>query len=188
MSRLRGLLRATTSAAMSVWSPSMPTTTEIVKAAVAALNAHDVPAIKSFWAPDGEERFPDAVCQGHDQIGQYFQEAFDAMPDLNVEPVAFAAENDSVFMRSVLSGTHTGGPFKGIAPTGKRVTVPAIDHFTVRNDKIVSNFVVFDQMEMGRQLGLLPLEESVADRALKVTFNGVTGLRRRLSAARGHQS
>jgi predicted ester cyclase len=122
----------------------MPTTTEIVKAAVAALNAYDVAAIKTFWTPTGEERFPDAVCHGHDEIGRYFQEAFDAIRDLHVEPVAFAAEEDSVFMRSILSGTHTSGPFKGIAATGKRVNVRPRD--------------------------------------------GVTGVRRRLSAVRGHQS
>jgi len=166
----------------------MATNTEIVKAAVAAVNAHDAAAIKTFWAPNGEERFPDAVCHGHDEIGRYFQEGFDAIPDLHVEPVAFAAEGDSVFMQSMLSGTHTGGPFKGIAATGKRLDIPAIDHFTVRDDKIVSNFIVFDQMEMGRQLGVLPPENSVADRAIKAAFNGVTGVRRRLTAVRGHQS
>jgi len=34
------------------------TPTEIVKAAVAAINAHDVAAIKTVWTPNGEERFP----------------------------------------------------------------------------------------------------------------------------------
>jgi predicted ester cyclase len=166
----------------------MPTRIEIVKAAVAALNAHDAVAITTFWEPAGEERFPDAVCHGTDEISQYFQTIFDAIPDLRIEPIAFAAEDDAVFMRSMISGTHTGGPFKGIAPTGKRVEVPAIDHFTVRDDKIVSNFVVFDQMEMGRQLGLLPPDDSVADKALKVAFNGVTGVRRRLATARRHRN
>jgi steroid delta-isomerase-like uncharacterized protein len=166
----------------------MATPIEIVKAAVAAVNAHDAAAITSFWAPNGEERFPDAVCHGHDQIARYFQGVFDAIPDVRVEPKAFAAEGDSVFMRSVITGTHTGGPFKGIAPTGKRLEVPAIDHFTVRDGKLVSNFVVFDQMEMGRQLGLLPPEDSLADKALKTAFNGVTGVRRRLAGTRGHQA
>jgi steroid delta-isomerase-like uncharacterized protein len=165
----------------------MPTSIEIVKAAVAALNAHDAAGIKTFWAPDGVERFPDAVCHGPDEIGRYFQAYFDAIPDLHVEAQAFAAENDTVFMRSAITGTHTGGTLKGIAPTGKRLQVPAIDQFTVRDGKIVSNFVVFDQMEMARQLGLLPLDESVPDKALKVAFNGVTRVRRRLAAVRGHQ-
>jgi steroid delta-isomerase-like uncharacterized protein len=165
----------------------MPTNTEIVKAAVDALNDHDVAGIKTYWAPDGVERFPDAVCHGHEEIGRYFQGVFDAIPDLRVDPVAFAAEGDAVFMRSIISGTHTGGPFKGIAVTGKRVEVPAIDHFTVRDGRIVSNFVVFDQMEMGRQLGLLPPDESAPDRALKAAFNGVTGARRRLAAVRGRR-
>lgn len=164
----------------------MATPIEIVKAAIAAVNAHDTAAITSFWAANGEERFPDAVCHGHDQIARYFQGVFDAIPDMRVEPRAFAADGDSVFMRSVITGTHTGGAFKGIAPTGKRLEVPAIDHFTVRDGKLVSNFVVFDQMEMGRQLGLLPSEDSLADKALKTAFNGVTGVRRRLAGARGH--
>jgi steroid delta-isomerase-like uncharacterized protein len=159
---------------------------EIVKAAVAALNAHDAAAITSFWAPNGEERFPDAVCHGHDEIARYFQGVFAAIPDLRVEPRAFAAEGESVFMRSVITGTHTGDTFKGIAPTGKRVELPAIDHFTVRDGKIVSNFVVFDQMEMGRQLGLLPPDDSLPDKALKTVFNGLTKVRR-LAAARGRQ-
>jgi predicted ester cyclase len=162
----------------------MATNTEIVKAAVAALNAHDAVAITTFWEPTGEERFPDAVCHGHDEIRGYFQAVFDAIPDLHIEPMAFGAQDDAVFMRSIISGTHTGGTFKGIAPTGKRVNIPAIDHFTVRDSRIVSNFVVFDQMEMGRQLGLLPPDDSVADKALKVAFNGVTGVRRRLATAR----
>lgn len=166
----------------------MATPIEIVKAAVAAVNAHDTAAITSLWAPNGEERFPDAVCHGHGQIARYFQGVFDAIPDVHVEPRVFAADGDSVFMRSVISGTHTGGAFKGIAPTGKRLEVPAIDHFTVREGKLVSNFVVFDQMEMGRQLGLLPAEDSLADKALKSAFNGVTGVRRRLAGARGHQA
>jgi len=168
-----------------VWSMSTPT--EIVNAAVAALNAQDMAAVATFWAPDGEERFPDAVCHGHDEIGRYFEKAFDAIPDLRIEPTTFATEGDRVFMRSVISGTHTGGPFKGIAPTGKRLSIPAIDHFTVRDGQIVSNFV-FDQMEIGRQLGLLPPDESMADKALKTAFNGLTAVRRRLTAGRGHQS
>jgi predicted ester cyclase len=154
---------------------------------VAALNAHDVTAIRRCWAPDGEERFPDAVCHGSEEIGRYFEELFAAIPDLHVEPTAFAAEGDWVFMRSVISGTHTGGPFKGIAPTGKRLDIPAIDHFTVRDGQVVSNFVVFDQMEIGRQLGLLPPDESLADKALKTAFNGLTAVRRRLAAGRGQQ-
>jgi steroid delta-isomerase-like uncharacterized protein len=162
----------------------MPTNTEIVKAAVAALNDHDLATLTTYWSPDGQERFPDAVCHGPEEIARYFQQTFDAVPDLRIEPLAFAAEGDVVFMRHVISGTHTGGPFNGIATTGKRIEVPGIDMFTVRDGKIVSNFVVFDQMEIGRQLGLLPPDASAPDKALKLAFNGVTGVRRRLASAR----
>jgi steroid delta-isomerase-like uncharacterized protein len=162
----------------------MPTNTEIVKGAVEALNNHDAAALCGFWAADGVERFPDETCHGTDAIGTYFQRVFDAFPDLRVAPEAFAEDGESVFMRSVISGTHTGGPFGGIVPTGKAIELPAIDHFTIRDGKIVSNFVVFDQMEIGRQLGLLPPDGGAADKAMKGAFNALITARNKVKAAR----
>jgi hypothetical protein len=53
--------------------------------------------------------------------------------------------------------------------------------------KMASNFVVFDQLEFGRQLGLMAPDGSLPDRALKAVFNGVTRLRSRPSRERGPQ-
>ena len=39
---------------------------------------------------------------------------------------------------------------------------------------MVTNFVVFDQMQFARQIGLLPPEGSPADKAVKVAFNAKT--------------
>jgi len=148
------------------------TNTDLVVAAVAAINRQDLAALRAMWTPDGTERFPDATCHGVDAIVAYFEAIFAAIPDLHIDVLAVAADGDSVFLRYEIGGTHTGGPFKGVAPTGKRIEVPGIDHFTIRDGAIVSNFVVFDQMEIGRQLGLLPPENSAPDKALKVLFNG----------------
>ena len=82
-----------------------------------------------------------------------------------------AADGDAVFVRWHLTGTHTGTAWAGIEPSGTRVELDGIDHFTVRDGTVVSNFVVFDQMDVGRQLGLLPPDGSGPDRALKAAFN-----------------
>jgi hypothetical protein len=50
----------------------------------------------------------------------------------------------------------------------------------VREGKVVSNFVVFDQMQYSRQLGILPAQDSVADKAMKAAFNVRTKLAQRL--------
>ena len=55
---------------------------------------------------------------------------------------------------------------------------------SVRDGKMASNFVVFDQMEVGRQLGLLPPDGSPPDRALKAAFNAKTKIADMIAQAR----
>ena len=55
-----------------------------------------------------------------------------------------------------------------------------MDHFVIRHGTIATNFVVFDQMQFARQIGMLPPDGSPADRAMKAAFNGKTGLVKRV--------
>ena len=45
---------------------------------------------------------------------------------------------------------------------------------------MASNFIVADQMEYARQLGMIPSDGSAADRGMKAAFNLRTKLARRL--------
>ena len=90
-----------------------------------------------------------------------------------------------MFARWRLTGTHTGGQFNGIDTTGKSVSLDGMDQFTFRDGKMASNFVVFDQMEVGRQLGLLPPDGSPPDRALKAAFNAKTKIAEAIRKRRG---
>lgn len=157
------------------------TNTEIVRATIDAINAHDIVALRGFWTAATVERFPDQTYHGPDELAAYFQGLFDALPDLRLEILASAENGETVFLHWRATGTHTGGPFIGINPTGKALAVDGMDQFTIRDGKIAANFVVFDQMEFGRQLGLLPSDGSAADRALKAAFNGGLALKARLS-------
>ena len=157
-----------------------PTNTDVVLGLVEALNKPDYDALRAGYADDVWERFPDATVRGPAAIVEYFRAVHAAFPDLHIEVVHTAEQGDSVFLRSEITGTHTGAPFAGLLPTGKAIRIPAIDHFTIRDGKMASNFVVFDQMEFGRQLGLMPPDGSAPDRALKTVFNGITSLRARL--------
>jgi SnoaL-like polyketide cyclase len=77
-----------------------------------------------------------------------------------------------------MTGTHSG-PLLGIAPTGKTLAIDGIDHFVVRDGKVVSNFVVVDQLQYARQIGMMPPDASAADRAMKRLFNARTKLAQR---------
>ena len=102
------------------------------------------------------------------------------MPDWNLQIVALAENGEDVFARWHLEGTHEG-PLLGIQPTGKKLEIDGMDHFVVRDGKVVSNFVIFDQMQYARQIGIMPPEASAGDKALKAAFNARTKIGRGLS-------
>ena len=153
---------------------------ELVRWAFDALNRRDLGALRQTWTADTVDRFPDRTCRGPDEIAAYFEEAFAAMPDWRMEVVAIAEQGDDVFAHWHLEGTHQG-PFAGIEPTGRRLAIDGIDHFVIRDGRVVTNFVVFDQMQYARQVGMMPPDASAADRAMKAVFNARTKLGRRLS-------
>ena len=78
-----------------------------------------------------------------------------AFPDLEFVAEDMIAEGDKVAARITVRGTHKG-PFLDIAPTGKQVSVNAIDIFRFANGKIVEHWGVMDQMSMMQQLGAIP--------------------------------
>jgi steroid delta-isomerase-like uncharacterized protein len=162
----------------------MPTNTDTALKVFDAINAHDVAALRALWAPDVTERFPDKTCHGPDELAAHFDGLFAAMPDFHMETVSSVEDGETVFVRWVLTGQHTGAPFSGVERTGARIELDGMDHFTIRDGKVASNFVVFDQMEVGRQLGLLPPDGSTADRALKAAFNAKTKIAEAIRQAR----
>jgi predicted ester cyclase len=164
--------------------PAGATNAQLVAWAFEALNAHDVAALRAVWTNETIETFPDATCRGTDEIATYFESVFSALPDLHFEVVKIVADGDTVFARWHITGMHTGGAWHGIEPTGRRIELDGFDHFTVRDGVIVSNFVVFDQMAVGRQMGLLPPDGSPGDRALKAAFNAKTKIAEAIRNAR----
>jgi steroid delta-isomerase-like uncharacterized protein len=159
--------------------PTGVSNAELIRWTFDQLNRHDVSALKQFWGPDAVERFPDRTCRGTEEIAQYFEDTFAALPDMHMEIVSLVEQGDDVFAHWKLTGTHSG-PVQGIEGTGKRIELDGMDHFVLRDGKLVSNFVVFDQMQYSRQLGILPSEGSVADKAMKSAFNLRTKLAEQL--------
>ena len=152
-------------------APVNATNAELIRWAFEVINSHDITPLRAYWTPETVERFPDRTCRGEAEIAAYFDGLFAALPDVHMAIEHLAADGDAVFVRWHLTGTHTGTAWAGIEPSGTRVELDGIDHFTVRDGTVVSNFVVFDQMDVGRQLGLLPPDGSGPDRALKAAFN-----------------
>ena len=163
----------------TVAPPTEASNAELVRWAFERLNAGDISALEQFWHDGTVERFPDRTCRGADEIAAYFEEALAAVAGFHVEVVTIAQDGDHVFVHWHLTGTHAG-PLAGIEATGKPVAIDGIDHFVMRDGNVVSNFVVYDQVQYGRQLGMMPADGSPGDRVVKGLFNARTRLARRL--------
>ena len=159
--------------------PTGVSNAELIRWSFEQLNRHDVSGLRELWSDEVVERFPDRTCRSIDEVASYFEDTFAALPDLRLEVVSIVEQGDDVFARWKLTGTHQG-PVQGIEGTGKSIELDGIDHFVLRDGRIVSNFVVFDQMQYSRQLGILPAQDSAADKAMKAAFNAGTKLARKL--------
>ena len=142
----------------------------LIRSAFDAINAHDLPALKQCWTAETVERFPMRTVVGADAIAEVFAGTFAAMPDLRIEIAQLVEDGENVFVRWHMSGTHTGEPWEGVAASGKRIELDGVDHFVVRDGRIVSNFVIFDQLQFARAVGLMPEDGTAADRAFKSAF------------------
>jgi len=157
---------------------------ELVRWTFDVINAHQIEPLRHVWSDDGVERFPSGTIRGADAIAGYFRDLFAALPDVHIEVVALAETGADVFVHWHMTATHTGAPFEGIDATGRAVAIDGMDHFVVRDGTIATNFVVFDQMQFARQIGMLPPDRSAADRATKAAFNAKTRLLARVRSRR----
>lgn len=141
------------------------------------LNSHTSAPLRAVLTDTSRDRFPTGTYRGADEIVGYFDALFAAVPDVVLTMEAIAEEGEEVFVRWRLTGTHTGAELEGLAPTGRRVDIDGVDDFVVRDGVIVSNFVIFDQTQLARQLGVLPTDGSRLDVGLKWAFNRLTRAR-----------
>jgi steroid delta-isomerase-like uncharacterized protein len=74
-----------------------------------------------------------------------------AFPDLVVTVEGQTAEGDQVVARWTLQGTHRG-EWRGIAPTGRRVSMAGITIFRLAGDRIVESWETADELGLLQQI------------------------------------
>jgi predicted ester cyclase len=76
-------------------------------------------------------------------------------PDLSHTIDEVIDASPRVITRFTLRGTNTG-PFMGIPPTGRAITVSATVILTVEDGKVTHLHGIFDQLGLLRQIGVVP--------------------------------
>ncbi len=120
------------------------------------INARDLEGALALISPTYVEHAArPGMPQGVDAVRAWFTLLWAGFPDTHATIHDVIAEGDKVVIRMSSEGTHQG-PFMGMPPTGKRVTITFIDIQRIVDGKIVEHWNETDTLGMLQQLGLVP--------------------------------
>jgi steroid delta-isomerase-like uncharacterized protein len=120
------------------------------------VNQKKTAAIDEFFAPNiVVHTAPPGTPGGLEGAKQNLTMYLTAFPDLHLTVEDMIAEGDKVVARLTVRGTHQG-ELRSIPPTGKQVTVTAIDLYRIAGGKFVEYRGNADDLGVLQQLGLIP--------------------------------
>jgi steroid delta-isomerase-like uncharacterized protein len=144
---------------------------DFVKRWEAAWNSHEHGRVLELMTNDvvyDDSAWP-TTMRGHGDVRTFLDYVWRAFPDLRFEwvegPFIVASQPKAAFYWKG-SGTHTG-PLDppGFAPTGKRLEFEGADFHEYREGRVSRLRIVFDMMDVGRQIGALPKAGSPVEKA-----------------------
>ncbi|EMF56922.1 MULTISPECIES: nuclear transport factor 2 family protein [Streptomyces] len=135
---------------------------ELMDQLTEALTTHQDPkTIANLFAEDAVAHTPDAgEIHGRDEIAEYWRQMTDAVPGATYESLASFEVGDTAIDEGVYSGRNSGPlafPDGTTLPATQRdIRMRGVDFATVRDGRITSYRLYFDQLDFLNQLGLLP--------------------------------
>jgi steroid delta-isomerase-like uncharacterized protein len=119
----------------------------------------DLDAVSKFYAPDIAYFDPTMPpIQGIEGLKQYVWALHVGYPDIQFTVEQKIVEGDNAAVRWRCEGTHKG-EFMGIPATGKRTQATGISTSRLEGGKIIENWVIWDALNLLRQLGIIPPAE-----------------------------
>jgi steroid delta-isomerase-like uncharacterized protein len=117
------------------------------------LNKGNMAAVGDFIAPTYVGHAPGAPdVKGPDGFRQRHTALSTAFPDLRFTIEDLIDEGDKVTVRYTAHGTHKGGDYLGVAPTGQEMTWAGLTVFHLANGKFQEAWLMSD---LGRQLSMV---------------------------------
>jgi len=118
---------------------------------IEAINEQNLDFLDSLTAPDYFDHTHQLNPEG---VKQFMNMIFKAFPDWHETIEDIIAEGDKVWVRARATGTHTG-EYRGLAPTGKKITGMGVNIYRIVNGKFVEGWAVEDWMDFLKQLGVI---------------------------------
>ncbi len=146
----------------------------------AVIDARDVDGLLGMMSADVSMMWlPVGTFNGHVGVREAMDMLYTAFPDFRRTQDSLAITDGTAVVEFTATGTFSGGPFDGYQPTGRTGEVIGAEIVDVGDDGLITSVRTYwDGMQMARELGLLPEEDSVLDRGLHGALNVMTRARR----------
>jgi predicted ester cyclase len=136
------------------------TVREAFKKGTDTFNAHDISGFAQMLADEVVFEAPGGLRgEGKAACTQFYGSWIGAFPDAHVDVQQLHVIDDVAVEEGTFTGTHKGvlhGPMGEIPPTGRPVRIDYVQVLHFKNGKHVSFKLMFDQLSMLAQLGLMP--------------------------------
>jgi SnoaL-like domain len=142
---------------------------EVAGRVIAAVNAHDLDALRHLYAPNASTRRPGWPQDGTpDDLFASYRMDFGCVPDIGLESVSTLADGAHVSSELRITGTNTGptvlGDFgkallgaevEAVPATGRSIDLPAVFVQEVRDDLVVAERQYWGLLEFLVQIGVI---------------------------------
>ena len=123
-----------------------------------AINEKDLTALDNIMAPDFVD--PDQKLRGLENFKKYESMFLQGFPDMHLTIKDIIAKGERVWIRLEGTATHKG-EFRGIPPTGNKVTFKSFQILRIINGKIAEReSQVWDFIDFYKQLGIIKYTET----------------------------
>src|SRR5436190_24040708 len=126
-----------------------------------AMNARELDRLDAIVAANFVrhcEATPDVDVRSLEDFKAFLDAYTAVFPDNVQTPTHIAADGDLIGVFATYEGTHLG-PFGPFEPTGKRAKFDFAGMLKLENDKLTEFWIIWDNMTILGQLGLLPASD-----------------------------
>jgi len=126
----------------------------VVRAMLELANRHDGAAIHAYLAEAMHTVNPAMGASAASRMHAVQSALMSGFPDLQYRIDRLTFSGDTVVVECTLSGTHKGA-FAGVAPTSKRIELPAAFALEISGGKLKDCRSYFDTLTLMEQLGAI---------------------------------
>jgi len=128
----------------------------IIRSLYEADNKKDLDILDELISPDFYD--PSFNLRGAKDYKQFETAFFKGFPDWIETIEDIIAEGDKVWVHFTGTGTHKG-EWLGLAPTGKKMTLKAVQIWRIVDGKVVAKESIGDLLDVFKQLGVIEYTE-----------------------------